>query len=71
MSQVTMIRQHLLEVGSITPSTAIEEYGCFRLSARIADLRRMGMNIVTESETRINRFGRKVRFARYRVEQQS
>lgn len=69
MTQCEMIQRHLIEFGSITPGTALEEYGCFRLSARIADLKAMGMNIITESETRKNRFGKKVRYARYRIEQ--
>lgn len=68
MTQCEMIKRHLQEIGSITPGTALEEYGCFRLSARIADLKAAGMNIITESETRRNRFGKKVRYARYRYE---
>ena len=71
MTQCEMIRRHLKEFGSITPGTALEEYGCFRLSARIADLKALGMNIVTESESRKNRFGKKVRYARYRLGEMS
>ena len=67
MTQCEMVKRHLEEIGSITPGTAIEEYGIFRLSARIADLRDEGMNIVNDMETRKNRYGKKVRFARYRL----
>ena len=68
MTQKQMILSHLKEAGSITPGVALEEYGCFRLSARIADLKADGHNIVTDMVTRKNRFGRAVRFARYRLE---
>lgn len=69
MTQCEMIKNHLHEFGSITPGTALEEYGCFRLSARIAELKEQGMKIITESERRKNRFGKTVRYARYRYEQ--
>ena len=71
VTQCEMIEKHLREFGSITPGAALEEYGVFRLSARIADLKDQGLNIITESEIRRNRFGKKVRYARYRLEQQS
>ena len=69
MTQNEMIKKHLQTYGSITPGAALEEYGCFRLSARIADLKAQGMKIVTEIESKKNRFGKKVRYARYRYEQ--
>ncbi len=37
-----------LKVKSITPIEALEQFGCFRLSARIKDLKNMGHDIVTE-----------------------
>ena len=67
MTQKEMILQHLKTSGSITPGVALEEYGCFRLSARIADLKDDGHEIITDMITRQNRFGKKVRFARYRL----
>lgn len=69
MTQKQMILEHLKLAGSITPGQALEEYGCFRLSARIADLKDDGYAIRTEMETRRNRFGKSVRYARYRLEQ--
>lgn len=51
----------------ITQKEAIERFGCYRLSARIADLRESGYNIVTDWETEVNRYGDKVRFGRYRL----
>ena len=67
MTQKEMILAHLQSVGSITPGTALEEYGCFRLSARIKDLKDDGVEILTEKEKRRNRFGKTVQYARYRL----
>lgn len=54
----------LLERGrGITPIQALNKFGCFRLSARIIDLKRGGHNIATE----IKRTGGKS-FARYTIE---
>lgn len=46
-TQCRDILKHMMEHGSITAMEAVEEYGCYRLSARIADLREMGVEIVT------------------------
>jgi len=46
-AQTRLIEEHLREKGSITPLEALEQYGCFRLAARIADLRREGLPILT------------------------
>lgn len=59
-AQVSMILNHLKQGKSITPIEALNKYGCFRLGARIADLRKEGYNI----KTNIKRVGRK-RFAEY------
>jgi len=62
MKQTDMIRQHLLRGGSLTPIDALRDYGCFRLAARIKELREAGLNIETVKE-RAN--GKS--YARYRV----
>ena len=46
-SQKDLIHQHL-KLEPISPLTALEKYGCFRLAARIAELRRDGLNIETK-----------------------
>ena len=51
----------------ITSMEAYNELGCTRLSARIKDLRDAGIPIVTVRETGINREGRKISWARYRM----
>ena len=51
-SQTDAILRHLQVEGSITPIKALERYGCFRLAARISDLRAQGHPIVTDTVTR-------------------
>jgi hypothetical protein len=62
MTQTDRIRRHLERGKSITPLEALSRYGCFRLGARIWDLRREGMAILSE---RVTRKGKT--FSSYRV----
>lgn len=48
MSQNENILNHLKQ-GPITAIEALNHYGCFRLAARIKDLRRSGYAITTET----------------------
>lgn len=48
MTQKQMIMNHLRTYGGITPLEALNRYGCFRLGARIADLKNDGIGIRTE-----------------------
>lgn len=65
-SQKEVILEHLKRFGSIDPLTALKEYGCYRLGARISDLRREGLNIKTETTESVSAItGRKVFFAKY------
>lgn len=59
-SQNEAILRHLKERGSITPMEAMDLYGCFRLAARIDDLKRDGVGIKTEMESKTGK-----RWARY------
>ena len=52
MTQTEMIRAHLESGREITPSDALQQYGCFRLAARINDLRKAGLPIETITEQR-------------------
>ena len=63
-SQKAKILDHLKEGFTITPIEALNLCGCFRLSARIYDLKDEGWNIVTNIAT-VN--GKRV--AQYRLEQ--
>lgn len=61
MSQESQILNHMRRYGSITPITALEKFGCFRLAARIEEIRR-----VHEVSTELVRVGSK-RVAKYRL----
>jgi hypothetical protein len=52
VTQNDAIKQHLLSGKSITPLDALQKYGCFRLAARIDDLRKTGLDIETLTEKR-------------------
>jgi hypothetical protein len=52
MSQKTDILMHLKYHKTIDSITALENYGCFRLSARIKNLRDAGHDIKTNIVTR-------------------
>lgn len=47
-SQNALIKGWLLNGHSLTTLDALNMFGCFRLSARIANLKEEGMNIITE-----------------------
>jgi hypothetical protein len=47
LSQDELIKRHLLRGERISPMTALNLYGCFRLSSRIHELRK-DLNIVKE-----------------------
>ena len=60
-TQVRQIKAHLDRGLTITPMQALQLYGCFRLAARIQDLRDSGFPIrtdivETESGKRIARY---------------
>ena len=65
MTQTTLILRSLRLRGTITPLEALEEVGCFRLAARISDLRAEGYPIVTEW---VESGGK--RYARYRLNEE-
>ncbi len=62
-SQCEKIFKHL-QTKTLTSIDALNLYGCFRLAARISDLRDAGHTIITET---INKNGK--RFARYKLVQ--
>lgn len=69
-SQEDMILQYMEDFGSITPAEAMDEIGCYRLGARIWDLKHRGHRIKTKMVERVNKYGRKVRFASYSIEKE-
>ena len=61
-SQCKRIATYLNGGGILTPMDALNMFGCFRLSARIADLRNGGLKIVTKYVTQNGKT-----FAQYRL----
>jgi hypothetical protein len=47
-SQNALIKGWLLNGYPLTQLEALTQFGCFRLAARIADLRDKGLNVVTD-----------------------
>lgn len=67
-SQKQMILDYLRAHGSITPMDAINHCKrCFRLAARIADLRAEGHNIITDDK---DSDGNPVSYAIYRLKEE-
>lgn len=64
-TQREKVLKFLRDVGSITPLDALREFGIMRLAARVWELRKMGFSIVKVMEETSNRYGEKVRYARY------
>lgn len=65
MTQCERILRHMKDYGPIDPMTAIKDYGCMRLSARIADLKGMGYPIRTKRVTNKNRYGESTNYCVY------
>lgn len=60
-SQVSRILAHLKDGKTITPLEALNLYGCFRLGARIADIKALGYEVKSEfvttpSEKKVKRY---------------
>lgn len=51
----------------ITQMEALNNIGIFRLASRISEIKGYGFNVSKEMETVQNRYGEKVRVARYRL----
>lgn len=49
LSQSEKILRHMKRGRTITQEQAVRLFKCYRLSARIADLKKKGYNIVTEN----------------------
>ena len=64
-TQYDMILRYLRDHGSITQLDAIREFGCMRLAARISVLKERGYRIESVDEFSNNRYGDKIRYARY------
>lgn len=61
-TQSEQILNHLKQGKTITPLEALELYGCFRLSAVILRLRKLGYEILTHLEHNTKRAGTHARY---------
>jgi hypothetical protein len=52
MTQNKQIANYLSKGKAITPIDALNKFNCFRLAARISDLRNEGLNIITKIVTK-------------------
>lgn len=59
------VKEHLINNGFVTSWMAINMYGATRLSAIIFNLRRSGMNIISQPESTLDRNGKVCNFVRY------
>lgn len=71
MTQNDMILDYLRQNGSITQAEAISQFGCYRLGARIWELKQRGHKIIKVMEAGRNRFGILTRYARYALVRQA
>ena len=58
---------YMMEFGSITSLQAFNDLGDTRLSATIFDLKKKGINIVSEDLTVKNRWGEPRRITKYKI----
>lgn len=68
-SQRAAIRVFLERGNSLTALQALNHFGCARLAARIDELRQAGLPVERTLVPVINRDGKKVRVAEYRLRQ--
>ena len=65
MSQHERILDYINQFGSISPMEAFNDLGITKLSTRISEMRRDGIDFSQNWEERKNRYGEKVRYMRY------
>ena len=64
-SQHKKIANYIEKYGSITSFEAFRDLGITKLTTRISEMRRSGLEIIGEWETGGNRFGEPDRYMRY------
>ena len=69
MSQCEKIIRYMKDFGSITTMQAFQDLGITRLSGRIYDLKALGYQIRTETVAGRNRYGEKVHYFKYSLEE--
>lgn len=64
------VLEYLREHKTITPLEALNAFGCYRLGARIFDLRRDGHTITTTMVYQADYYGNPMRYAKYTLVQE-
>lgn len=67
MTQCEKILQYMEHNGSIAQAEAVDHFHCYRLGARIFDLKAQGIPIKTETVTGKREDGTPYSFARYSI----
>lgn len=67
MNQRQMILQYIKDFGSITDYEATVDLGILQFGTRLKELREQGYNFSSEWVKRKNRYGKPVRFKRYKL----
>ena len=68
MSQATKVIEYIRDNGSITIKQAADDLGVYRLSARIYDIRAIGIDVQREMIPVLTRDGERTRVARYTID---
>ena len=67
-NQELHIMRHLKNHMTLTAAEAMREYGIMRLASRVHDLRKKGYKIVSERTWSINRYGERVYYVKYSLD---
>lgn len=71
MNQREQIYDYIVVFGSITPMDAFSDLGITKLATRVSEMRAAGADIIGEWESKKNRYGKTVRYMRYRIGEQN
>lgn len=66
-TQCDLILDYMKQFGSINPLQALQDIGCFRLAARISDLKKQGYPIKSERVSYKNRLDEVKSYNEYRL----
>jgi len=69
MNQATRIVEYMRDHGSITALEAMRDLGCYRLAARIHDIKELSYDIKRDFVSVPNRYGETTKIARYAIEE--
>lgn len=71
MNQREQIYDYMTDFGSITPMEAFADLGITKLATRVSEMRKEGVDIIGEWKSTKNRYGKTVRYMRYRLGEQN